>query len=169
MTAVSPYRTVHENAAVLADALMENGWTIVLKTERRIGGPDPVASQLFVKPMTRPPRGAVWADAEVRVHTDGRIEIWTAGEEAQALRHLFVKLGLGRFLRGHRTVKELRSLGYDYWRKQPSLGEAGQFDNTVYDDGRTIVLVSRATLADYEGNRAAWLRERLSVGKRGWR
>ena len=157
-------RSVEENAAVLSDALMERGWSPTLKGVFRIGGPDPVVASLFVKPPSpRPPRGQNWPPLIVRVHTDGRIEIVQSGpEEPAALRQAIRDVGLGSYLRGRRTMKELRALGYDYWKEQPALKKY-HFANLVYVDGRIEVTVSRMTLADYDNNRQTWLRERLSV------
>lgn len=61
--------------------------------------------------------------------------------------------------------RELGSLGYAYWKKQPTI-DSGHFDNLKYDDGKHRVWVSRMTQADYgEGReaRTAWLSERLTV------
>ena len=63
------------------------------------------------------------------------------------------------------TLPGLRSLGYEYWRDQPAI-DSGHFDNLVYDDGHHRVWVSRMSLADYGGNRSAWLAERLTFEKR---
>jgi len=68
------------------------------------------------------------------------------------------------------SLSQIRSLGYDFWKKQPTI-ESGQFDNLVYDDGKHRVWVSRQSLADYDGDRRAFMADRLTVEKRtkaGW-
>src|SRR5271154_3361743 len=57
---------------------------------------------------------------------------------------------------------KLRKRGYAYWRQQPAL-DSGHTDNLVYDDGNLRVWVSRMTLADYGGDRAAGNREKLTI------
>jgi hypothetical protein len=64
----------------------------------------------------------------------------------------------------HESAASLRKRGYTYWRQQPAL-DSGHFDNLVFNDGAHRVWVSRMTVADYGGDRAAWLRERLTIEK----
>jgi hypothetical protein len=63
------------------------------------------------------------------------------------------------------TVRALKAKGYDYWKRQPAI-EHGHFDNLVFDDGQHRVWVSRATLADYDGDRRAYLADRLTIEHR---
>jgi hypothetical protein len=60
------------------------------------------------------------------------------------------------------SVASLKKRGYDYWKRQPTL-DSGHTDNLVYDDGRARVWVTRMTVADYDGDRRAWMAERLTV------
>jgi len=69
--------------------------------------------------------------------------------------HLFPKYS-------HETPAKLRGRGYAYWRSQPAL-DSGHFDNLVYDDGTYRVWVSRQSLADYDGDRAAWKSEQMTI------
>jgi hypothetical protein len=92
---------------------------------------------------------------------------WSPGWRKQPLRHArAAKLGHRRHQRrySHSPVSaaSLKRLGYEYWRRQPTL-ESGHFDNLVYSDGKHRVWVSRASVADYGGDRRAWLAERLVV------
>ena len=48
------------------------------------------------------------------------------------------------------------------WQKMPTL-ESGHTDSLKFDDGKHRVWVSRMTLADYGGDRAAFNRERMTV------
>ena len=69
------------------------------------------------------------------------------------------------------SLEEILDLGYGFWSRQPVI-ERGHFDNLVYDDGGMRVWVSRQTLADYAGDRRAWLADRMTVeekGPRGWK
>jgi hypothetical protein len=60
------------------------------------------------------------------------------------------------------SVKGLKRRGYAFWKHQPVL-DRGHTDNLVYDDGRHRVWVSRMTIDDYDGDRQAWLADRLTV------
>ena len=62
------------------------------------------------------------------------------------------------------TAASLKSHGYAFWLAQPTL-ESGHFDNLKYNDGKHRVWVSRQSLADYDGDRKAWMAERLTVEK----
>jgi hypothetical protein len=73
-----------------------------------------------------------------------------------------------RYGRAHESrvesTRALKARGYDYWKAQPTL-ESGHFDNLKYDDGARRVWVSRASLADYGGDRRAFVADRLTVEK----
>lgn len=59
------------------------------------------------------------------------------------------------------TLREIKALGYDWWKKQPVLDQ-GHFDNLVYDDGRYRVWVSRQGPGDYDSRRD-WLEDRFTI------
>lgn len=61
-------------------------------------------------------------------------------------------------------TRALKVRGYAYWKSQPTL-ESGHHDNLKYDDGAHRVWVSRASLADYDGDRRAYMADRLTVEK----
>lgn len=63
------------------------------------------------------------------------------------------------------TYSEIKKLGYDFWKKQKSI-DHGHFDNLVYDDGKHRVWISRQSVADYDGDRKAWLAERMTIEHR---
>jgi hypothetical protein len=63
------------------------------------------------------------------------------------------------------SARALKAKGYDYWKRQATI-ESGHFDNLVYDDGNFRVWVSRQSLADYDGDRKAWMADRLTVEKK---
>lgn len=62
------------------------------------------------------------------------------------------------------SFSSLEAIGYERWKAKPTL-ESGHTDNLKYDDGEYRVWVSRMTLADYDGDRAAWMNDRLVVEK----
>lgn len=62
------------------------------------------------------------------------------------------------------SARSLKTRGYAYWLAQPTL-ESGHFDNLKFDDGKHRVWVSRQSLADYDGDRKAWMADRLTVEK----
>lgn len=64
------------------------------------------------------------------------------------------------------SLASLRGKSFDYWRRQPVL-EQGHTDNLVFDDGQHRVWVSRMTLADYDGDRRAYMADRLTIERRG--
>jgi hypothetical protein len=63
------------------------------------------------------------------------------------------------------SLKEIKLLSYDFWKRQSAI-DSGHFDNLVYDDGKHRVWVSRMTAADYDGDRDAWMSERLTIEKK---
>jgi hypothetical protein len=76
------------------------------------------------------------------------------------LRHRYGRAGNGPA----QTLSSLKSHGFAFWQNQPTL-ESGHFDNLKYNDGKHRVWVSRQTLADYGGNRRAWMEERITFEK----
>lgn len=63
------------------------------------------------------------------------------------------------------TLREAKIAGYDFWKRQKAIDQ-GHFDNLVYDDGKLRVWASRMTLADFDGDRSAWMAERVTFEKR---
>ena len=68
------------------------------------------------------------------------------------------------------TLASLRAKGYEHWKRQRVI-ESGHTDNLVYDDGNFRVWVSRMGLEDYNGDRRAWMADRMTIERRtggGW-
>ena len=61
-----------------------------------------------------------------------------------------------------RVAVALRGRGFEHWSRQPVI-EQGHTDNLVHDDGSFRVWISRMVLADYDGDRARWDADRITV------
>jgi hypothetical protein len=70
------------------------------------------------------------------------------------------------------TIAQLRRRGgHEYWSRQRVI-DSGHTDNLVFDDGHHRVWVSRMTLDDYDGDRRAYLADRITFERRtpaGWK
>ena len=64
----------------------------------------------------------------------------------------------------HLTLGQIKSIPYGVWEGMKTI-ESGHFDNLKYQSPTFRVWVSRATLADYDGDRAAYARDRFTVEK----
>ncbi len=60
------------------------------------------------------------------------------------------------------TFNDLYQITFAEWRAMPTLHQ-GHTDNLKYESPRYRVWVSRMTLADYNGDRDAYMRDRFTI------
>jgi hypothetical protein len=48
-------------------------------------------------------------------------------------------------------------------KRKAKMIDSGHFDNLKYDDGKARVWITRQTVADYYGDRKAWMQARMTI------